>query len=179
MSDRLPASGPETIEQVAAHFLMMHDDLLRDDEDVPDVMDEATAVEIVRREYVSGTCGALAVALHDMTGWPIVGINGGMHVAVRSPDGMILDHEGLSSLRDVLRRYGMVRATVLEWTRDEAVAHVSHDGDDGPWSDLALAAWVARRGGAWTAHVRRTERPDPSDVACPKETIRDQIRVIR
>ena len=153
----LPESGPETIEQVASHMLSMHDDLLDDEEEMPDVMDEATALEIVRREYVSGTCGAFAIALHDMTGWRIVGINGGMHLAVRSPDGMILDYMGLSTDKAVLRRYGMVRAPILEWTRDETVDHVMM-GDDGrgPWDDLAVARWVADRGGAWTPHLPST-----------------------
>lgn len=150
----LPESGPETIEQVAVHMLSIHDDLLDDDEDLPDVMDETTALEIVRREYVSGTCGAFAIALHDITGWPIVGINGGMHLAVRSPDGMILDHMGLSKDKAVLRRYGMVRAPILEWTREDTVDHVMMGDDErGPWDDLAVARWVADRGGAWTPHV--------------------------
>jgi hypothetical protein len=150
----VPESGPETIEQVAVHMLSIHDDLLDDDEDLPDVMDETTALEIVRREYVSGTCGAFAIALHDITGWPIVGINGGMHLAVRSPDGMILDYMGLSKDKAVLRRYGMVRAPILEWTREETVDHVMMGDDErGPWDDLAVARWVADRGGAWTPHT--------------------------
>lgn len=150
----VPESGPETIEQVAVHMLSIHDDLLDDDEDLPDVMDETTALEIVRREYVSGTCGAFAIALHDITGWPIVGINGGMHLAVRSPDGMILDYMGLSKDKAVLRRYGMVRAPILEWTREETVDHVMMGDDErGPWDDLAVARWVADRGGASTPHT--------------------------
>jgi len=155
MTHDLPETGPETIEQVAIHMLSMHDDLLDEDEDFPETMDEATALEIVRREYVSGTCGAFAIALHDLTGWPIVGINGGMHLAVRSTDGTILDYMGLDDLKTVLRRYGMVRAPVLEWTRDETVEHVlmGYDEERHPWDDVAVARWVADRGGPWTRHV--------------------------
>ncbi len=139
---------------MASHLLAINDDLLEEDDDVPDPMDEETALEIVRREYVSGTCGAFAVALHDATGWPVVGINGGMHVAVRSPDGRILDYMGLQTTEAVLRRYGMSSAAIEEWTREEAVDHVRPwDEDDHPWTDLRIARWTMLRGGAWTPHV--------------------------
>lgn len=157
---KLPETGPKTIEQVALHMLCMHDDLLDDDEDLPDPMDEATAIEIVRREYVSGTCGAFAIALHDLTGWPIVGINGGMHLAVRSPEGRILDHMGLFKEKKVLKRYGMVRAPILEWTREHCVDHVMMGEEErSPWDDLAVARWVAERGGPWTPHLDRSRMP--------------------
>lgn len=160
MNTTLPETGPESVEQVALHMLSIHDDLLDDDEDHPDPMDERTALEIVRREYVSGTCGAFAIALHDLTGWPIVGINGGMHLAVRCPEGGILDHMGLFEEKAILRRYGMVRAPVLEWTREECVDHVMMcDDERGPWDDIAVAGWVAERGGPWTSHVERSRIP--------------------
>lgn len=145
-------SGPTSLVEVAEHMLSIHDDLLDEDEDLPDVIDEATALEIIRREYVSGTCGAFAVALHDLTGHPIVGINGGMHVAVRCPDGDILDFVGKSRERDVARRYGMRRPPVVGWTRDEAVDHVLMGEAEGdPWDDIAVARWVMEKIGRWSA----------------------------
>jgi len=143
---------PISIVGVAEHMLSIHDDLLDIDEDLPDVMDEVTALEIIRREYVSGTCAAFAVALHDLTGHPIVGINGGMHVAVRCPDGDILDYVGKSPPRKVMRRYGMRSAPIVEWTRDEAIEHVLMGEPEGnPWDDIAVAKWVMEKIGRWSA----------------------------
>jgi hypothetical protein len=145
-------AGPTSIVGVAEHMLSIHDDLLDEDEEYPDVVDEDTALEIIRREYVSGTCGAFAIALHDLTGYPIIGINGGMHVAVRCPDGDILDYVGKSPSRQVMRRYGMRSAPVVEWTRTEAVDHVligEAEGD--PWDDIAVAKWVMEKIGRWSA----------------------------
>ena len=145
-------AGPTSLVAVAEHMLSIHDDLLDADEDLPDVIDEETALEIIRREYVSGTCAAFAVALHDLTGHPIVGINGGMHVAVRCPDGDILDYVGRSPARSVMRRYGMRSAPVAEWTRDEAVDHVLMGKAEGdPWDDIAVARWVMEKMGRWSA----------------------------
>lgn len=144
--------GPATIAGVAEHMLSIHDDLLEDDEEWPDVMDEETALEIIRREYVSGTCAAFAIALHDLTGYPIIAINGGMHVAVRCPDGEILDYVGRSPLRRIMRRYGMRDAPVVEWTRDEAVHHVlMGEAEGNPWDDIAVAKWVMEKIGRWSA----------------------------
>lgn len=132
-------------------MLSIHDDLLDDDEDLPSPLDEATALEIIRREYVSGTCGAFAVALHDATGYPIVGINGSMHVAVMTPDGDILDFMGRAPLRSVARRYGMRRPVVTGLTRDEVVADVMMGETEGEreWDDLAVARWVMLRLDRW------------------------------
>lgn len=71
-------------------------------------------------EYVftTGGCGAIAIALHDATGWPIVAITdhhnvhagragGGsaMHWTVRHPSGMLLDVDGLHDASDLVDRY--------------------------------------------------------------------------
>jgi len=145
-------AGPTSLVEVAGHMLAIHDDLLDDDEDLPDVLDEKTALEIIHREYVSGTCGAFAIVLHDLTGHPIVGINGGMHVAVRCPDGEILDFVGKAPLRTVARRYGMKNPPVTDWTRDEAVDHVLMGEPEGdPWDDVAVARWVMEKMGRWAA----------------------------
>jgi hypothetical protein len=144
------ACGPTSLVEVADHFLSIHDDLLDDDEDLPDALDEETALEIIRREYVSGTCAAFAIALHDLTGYQIVGINGGLHVAVMTPDGLIMDFVGTSAPRDVFRRYGMRRPPVLPWTREEAVDHVLMGEEEGdPWDDISVARWVRDRLARW------------------------------
>ena len=150
--------GPASIVEVADWMLSIHDDLLDDDEDLPDPLDEAAALEIVRREYVSGTCAAFAVALHDHTGLPIIGINGGMHVALRADDGDILDFMGRAPLADVAARYGMVDPPVGAWTRDEAVAHVLMGEAEGePWDDVSVARWVLNDLGRWNAWTKKRE----------------------
>lgn len=138
------SKGPTSIQDVANHFLDTRDDLL--DDIGHDISDE-DAMEIIRREYVSGTCGAYAVALHDETGYPIVGINGGLHIAVQAPDGDIIDFMGKNPLPKVLKRYGFGKGTsVEEWSRDEAVEHVRmggfEDSDVDPWDEINIAKWV-------------------------------------
>lgn len=138
--------SPQSVIDVANYFLDTRDDLLDDDEDA-DVLvdgDEAFAEEIIRREYVSGTCGAYAVALHDKTGYPIVFLNGGMHVAVRAPDGDIIDYLGKNPLGKVLKRYGMGKNTpIKEWTREETVKYILMDAEEGdPWDEISIAKWV-------------------------------------
>jgi hypothetical protein len=140
---------PTSIIDVANHFLDTRDDLLDDDEYIDD-LDIATAEEIVRREYVSGTCAAYAVALHDKTGYPIVGMNGEMHVAVRAPDGDIIDYMGKNTLKAVLKRYGFgAKTPIAEMSREEAVEHVrmsggdDYDYDSDPWDEINIAKWVA------------------------------------
>ena len=144
-------AGPTSYVDVALWMLDIHDDLLDDDEDHPGAdMDEETALEIIRREYVSGTCGAYAVALHDATGLPIVGLNGSMHVAVMTAEGDIVDYMGCSSLAAVAARYGMTDPPMTSWTREEAVDDVlmGEDETDDPWEAIAVARWVLTKRGA-------------------------------
>jgi hypothetical protein len=136
----------QSMIDVAEHFLNTRDDLLDDDEEFDDLTD-ADAMEIIKREYVSGTCAAYAVALHDQTGYPIVGLNGGMHVAVQAPDGDIIDFMGKMPLKKVLKRYGMSNVEPQEWSREEAVYHVrmdddGHDYDADPRDEINIAKWV-------------------------------------
>lgn len=138
---------PLSLIDVANHFLDTRDDLLDPDEDMDDLTD-ADALVIIKREYLSGTCAAYAVALHDKTGYPIVGINGGMHVAVQAPDGEIVDFLGKAPLKKVLRRYGMTGIKPVLWSREETVEHVrmagmeDHDYDSDPWDEINIAKWV-------------------------------------
>lgn len=71
-------------------------------------------------EYVftTGGCGALAIALHDATGWPIYAITdhhnvhsgkagGGsaIHWTVQHPSGRLLDIDGLHDASELVERY--------------------------------------------------------------------------
>ena len=77
--------------------------------------------------FTMGGCDALAIALHDATGWPIVAITdahnvygrragGGsaLHWTVQHPDGKLLDIDGLHDAEDLVERYS--------WDADEGEA---------------------------------------------------------
>ncbi len=90
--------------------------------------------------FKRGACGALAIALHDATGWPVVAITdshnvfdgragGGsaLHWTVRRPDGMLIDVDGAHAPEDLVSEYSpdaddgaaaagvSSRADVFEW----------------------------------------------------------------
>ena len=144
-------TGPQSLIEVAGHMLSIHDDLIDEGEEIED-LNENIALEIIRREYVSGTCGAFAIALHDATGYPIIGINGSFHLAVRKPDGKIVDFMGEFSLEEITERYGMLNPLVSSWSREETVDHVlMGDEEEDPWSDISVAKWVMKKLGRWEA----------------------------
>jgi len=71
-----------------------------------------------KRAFAYGACGALAIVLHDTTGWPIVaitdshnvynGIAGGgsaLHWTVQRPDGFLVDIDGVHNVREMIDRY--------------------------------------------------------------------------
>lgn len=87
-----------------------------------------------------GACGALAIAIHDATGWPIVAITdahnvhdgkagGGsaMHWTVRRPDGMLVDVDGAHSPEELVEEYGP------EADDEEAAAGLSTRADAEEW----------------------------------------------
>ena len=71
------------------------------------------------RAFKYGGCGALALALHDATGWPIVaitdhhnvfedGLAGGgsaLHWTVRHPDGRLIDIDGAHDPEELVETY--------------------------------------------------------------------------
>lgn len=151
---------PQSLIDVADYFLAVHDDLLEDDEEI-DELTEDVALTIVRRNYVSGTCQAFAIALHEHLNYPIVALMGGMHVAVQCPDGQIMDFDGVAPLAKVARRYGWKGTCPIEtWTKEETLAHliVDDDADEDPWSDPSVARWVRTHLDRW----------HPQPVAAPK-----------
>lgn len=149
----MPDTGPQSLLDVARYFLDTRDDLLEDEEELSDPMAPDEVMEIVRREYVSGTCQAFAVALHDHLGWPIARVAQGMHMAVQRPDGHLVDFMGTFTVRDLHRRYGVVPGEPVLISRDEAMdafvfePHEDHEAD--PWSELNLARWVRQHLDRW------------------------------
>ena len=92
------------------------------------------------RAFKHGACGALAIAIHDATGWPIVAItdahnvHGGragggsaMHWTVMRPDGKLVDVNGAHDPDDMVEEYNAeaddetaamgvsTRADAVEW----------------------------------------------------------------
>ncbi|MCW2904337.1 MAG: hypothetical protein JWO67_6602, partial [Streptosporangiaceae bacterium] len=61
------------------------------------------------RAFKYGACGGLAIALHDLTGWPIIAVGKcdglDMHYMVRDPSGRLVDIEGAHSDADVADEY--------------------------------------------------------------------------
>jgi hypothetical protein len=156
---------PRSLVDVADWFLSVHDDLLDEGEEV-EVIDEAIARDIIRRNYLSGDCQAFALALHDHLGLPIVALMGGLHVAVQCPDGTLMDYAGQTTLAKMGRRYGWTAPTVTPWTREDALAHLIGDEDnpEDPWSDLAIARFVRVTEDRWRLPApvpRRQSRPGP------------------
>ena len=149
-ADAPASAGPGSIVEVAEHMLAISDGLLDDDEDACGPMTEDEAIEIVRREYVSGSCGAFAIALHDATGLPLVEINGGLHYAVRREDGLLVDFMGIQTFDDVAARYGMHEPPCRTAMREDVAADALTDDDESPpWSEVRIARWVIGHLGRW------------------------------
>lgn len=71
-----------------------------------------------RRAFKYGACAALAIAMHDKLGWPIVAITdahnvhdgkagwgSALHWAVRRPDGKLIDIDGAHDESDLVDAY--------------------------------------------------------------------------
>ena len=63
-----------------------------------------------RDAFLLGGCGALAAAMHQAHGWPIVGLwadsDYPFHVAVQAPDGQVVDIDGPADPDDWVEAYG-------------------------------------------------------------------------
>lgn len=107
-----------------------------------------------KRAFKYGGCGALAIALHDATRWPIVAITdahnvydgragGGsaLHWTVQRPDGKLIDIDGAHD-------------------SDDLVAEYAGDADDG-----AAAAGLSTRADVWEWYVEAQGEPIPLSIA--------------
>lgn len=102
---------------------------------VPGVLDHAA-----RDAFGRGACGALALALHEKTGWPLIAVTdshnvaegragGGsaLHYAVRTPEGLLLDVDGLHSTESLIERFS------ADADEGEAAAGVTTVADIREW----------------------------------------------
>lgn len=111
-----------------------------------------------KRIFTQGGCGALAIALHDITGWPIVAITdhhnvedgragGGsaLHWVVRHPRGLLLDIEGYHTSRELIEQYDDEaddgNAAAGTSTREDALEWWSEAGEK---VTLSLASSIAQ-----------------------------------
>lgn len=105
-----------------------------------------------RTAFFHGACAALAIALHDETGWPIVAVTdhdneydgrmgmGGsaMHWLVRRPDGALIDFDGAHTPEEILEAYhdeaddGI--AALATTTREDALERYEAQGAEIPVS---------------------------------------------
>lgn len=79
--------------------------------------------------FTDGDCGILARAIHRKTGWPLVlaSSDGSLpldridwdHMAVRAPDGRIIDAVGMSTEADFREAWGGAKAELTEISGDQ------------------------------------------------------------
>jgi hypothetical protein len=155
MSAPLSLDGPHLLSDVAEHFLIIHDDLIDSEEEFGEVLSDDEVLEIIRRNYVSGTCQAFAIALHDHLGLPLVNLMGGLHVAVQCSDGHLMDFMGTATLDEMSKRYGWKKkeGLITPSTRDDVLDQMGQDDEDlnDSWGDLTLAHWVRQHLDRWSA----------------------------
>jgi hypothetical protein len=130
---------------VARHFALIYSDLQAEDEPEIDwAASEPEALRLIRRNYLSGDCGAFAVALHRLTGWPLVEIRPRrgytIHVCARTLRGALVDFSGYTSVPALERRYGMKHLQARPMPPEDAWCF--HECEGNPREDVALAAFV-------------------------------------
>jgi hypothetical protein len=77
--------------------------------DWPDLLDGDPGDEPIDTFFEMGYCHALALALNEATGWPIVGVwsqGDCTHFVVQRPDCMLVDVRGVRSEEEVLESWG-------------------------------------------------------------------------
>lgn len=101
-----------------------------------------------------GYCNALALALHERTGWPIVGLHArkdphAFHYLVRRPDGMLVDAHGARTQAEVLKQWGDGAPegyySVRDHTQDRLWADVRQGDMENPAAVWPLAQALASR----------------------------------
>lgn len=134
------------IEELAEDARLAVEDLIEDDRWGWFV--SLSAAEQVQWRYNCADCDDFALALHGVTGWPVIAINnpsrGPIHRLVEAPDGRMLDAGGWIDLDDIRQRY---KLKVLKVMRGEGhVLHcptVSSDDDLHPIIEAMLQFPVA------------------------------------
>lgn len=158
-----PSAGPRSLINVADWFASVCNDLVDDNEEIAWNTSEAEALRLIERNYVSGDCGAFAVALHRLTGWPIYAFEGFAHYVIRTPRGALIDIKGYTTLTKLQRRYGMPQARLRKSRPEDAWDEANDLDPDSPWSAVNLARFVI---GQLTRRPfpRLTQRLRPSAV---------------
>lgn len=128
MSSRLVA-----LSELAEDAMFSISDLF--DDDALDAIEERSDLDKVRLRYTSADCDDFALAMHAVTGWPIVAVTSGrkgpLHRLVRVPDdgtidgGKFVDVMGFVNEADLRKRY---KAKDLRFV--EASESDSSIGDD-------------------------------------------------
>ncbi|MEU4807434.1 hypothetical protein [Actinosynnema sp. NPDC023587] len=110
--------------------------------------------DTVQDVFDYGYCNALALALHERTGWPILGLHARgdahpFHYLVRRPDGLLLDAHGARTQDDVLQQWGEGAPegyyAVQEHTQDRLWADVRRGDMEDPADVWPLAQAVTTR----------------------------------
>ncbi len=99
------------LEEIADIGMDIISDLLSDE--AIDSLDGDT-LKIIEKLYGSSDCDNFAVALHRITGWPIVGLSsvdvGPVHRCVQNPEGLMVDVFGETTRADMVKRYSIKTA---------------------------------------------------------------------
>ncbi|MCG8920294.1 hypothetical protein L6E12_31445 [Actinokineospora sp. PR83] len=122
----------------------------RPDELLPDeLLPEGFAC--VEDVFDYGYCGALALALHERTGWPIVGLRGrdgyASHYLVRRPDGRLVDGHGARTEVAVMEQWdeGSGYFAIADYAPAYLRAEVREGDMEDPADVWPLAQAVAAR----------------------------------
>ncbi|WP_436493407.1 hypothetical protein [Actinokineospora sp. HUAS TT18] len=119
-------------------------------------------VSTVEELFEFGHCNALALALHERTGWPIVGLVGqrhgeANHYLVRRPDGLLVDVRGARTEAEVLAQWGEGAPAGFYTVEDTDAAQLWAEAHSGDMEDPAPVWDVAQ---AVTSHLLATPESD-------------------
>ena len=91
-----------------------------------------------------GQCHALALALHESSGWPLVAVyedDDIIHVAVKIPDGRLLDAGGYHNAYEIAEYYDRTLDDISEVTQAEVEALADSNDWRRPETELA-STWI-------------------------------------
>lgn len=147
--DALPGGGPgwKPLAMLADDAALVAEGV---GDDLAERLDAMSDAEIVRHLYVHGACDDMAVALHRMTGWPVVAVSsrskGPLHRLVRAPDGRLLDAGGWVDEQGLRRRYGVRQVSLSPGGGEEtAIGTLVGDAEAGVDQPLADAVSAIRQ----------------------------------